>query len=316
MTQKVGILAGGWNVEREVSLTSSLKSQEALQNQGYETVIIDVGENLIELLQTIQKENINTIFNGLHGRIGEDGAVQGVLEYIRLPYTHSGVLASSISMDKQIAKSLLQNRDILMPKGDCVNVTEFADYTPTFEGPYVLKPNTSGSSCGVHLEAKKDLSRKKIITYAKQFQADPDIYGHQILVEEFIPGLELTVAVLDDQPLTVTNIISHKGDFYNYASKYETGGLTHQIPAEIPQHVFDRAMENAKEIHDHIGAHYISRSDFRYNPEKDELHFLEINLQPGLTPTSLVPKQANYKGISFDEIIVGLVKHATCHLDT
>tara|TARA_B100002052_G_C15880195_1_gene598852 strand:- start:1220 stop:1810 length:591 start_codon:yes stop_codon:yes gene_type:complete len=161
MTQKVGILAGGWNVEREVSLASSLKSQKALQNQGYDTVIIDVGENLIELLQTIQKENIDTIFNGLHGRIGEDGAVQGVLEYIRIPYTHSGVLASSISMDKQIAKSLLQNRDIFMPKGECINVAEFEDYSPSFEGPYVLKPNTSGSSCGVYLESKKRTFKRR-----------------------------------------------------------------------------------------------------------------------------------------------------------
>jgi len=311
MTMRVGILAGGWNSEREVSISSSKMVEKALKKKRYHTIFIDVTQDLSDLIKIIASEKIDIIFNGLHGTMGEDGTIQGVLDYLNIPYTHSGLTASAIAMDKYVTKNILKNHALSLPKHDYVQTTQFKSYTPTFEGPYVLKPNSSGSACGVHIEKSNALSSNQISEYANIFSTHPEIYGSDILVEEYIPGLELTVGILDNKPLTVTNIIAHR-EFYNYEAKYAAGGSSHEIPANIPQSIFDQAMKDALTAHQAINIHYLSRVDFRYNPLNEQLYFLEINTQPGLTQTSLFPEQAEYCGISF-ETLIDLITKNTKH---
>lgn len=312
MTKHVGILAGGWNGEREISLISATAAQKALESKGYATVFIDVTKDLSALIETLNTQNIDVVFNGLHGTMGEDGTIQGVLEYLNIPYTHSGVLASALAMDKHATKQMLANHGICSAKADHVKTHDFKNYTPTFPGPYVLKPNSSGSACGVHIEHVEALSPAQIADYAAKFSSDQATYGPDILVEQYIPGLELTVGVIANKPLTVTNIISNTS-FYDYEAKYAPGGSSHQLPADIPAHIFDQALTHASAAHTIIGAYAVSRSDFRYDPKTDQLYFLEINTQPGLTPTSLLPEQAVHCGMSFEELVAFLVETATCH---
>jgi len=307
MTKHVGVLMGGWSSEREVSLVSGAGVVKALQEKGYQVRAIDVQRDLTGLITNLNAlPKVDVVFNALHGRGGEDGCIQGVLEFLNLPYTHSGVLASAVAMDKPLTRKLAEMAGVPVAKGVVAHRTEVQarDVLPP---PYVVKPTNEGSSVGVRIVQKND-------NYTILAE-DSWIYGEEVLVEEYIRGHELTVAVLGDRALNVTELTPHAG-FYDYTNKY-TGGMTdHVIPAPVPEEVRLKAMEYALTMHKALGCNGVSRSDFRWDDERpgtSGLFFLEINTQPGLTPLSLVPEQANHEGISYADLCEWLVEKATCH---
>jgi D-alanine-D-alanine ligase len=293
---------GGWSSEREVSLVSGAACADALRDCGYRVSCIDVKHDLRALMDGLEPAP-DVVFNALHGRYGEDGKIQGMLDILGLPYTHSGVLASALAMDKQIAKSLFAARGILCPEGEVMPVARIADDLE-FEPPYVVKPNNEGSSVGVKIVRPGD----------NQNPADDWPFGEEALVERFIPGRELTVAVLGDRALGVTELRPHEG-FYDYEAKYTDGRTTHICPAPIPEMVARQAMDHAVAAHQALGCRGVSRADFRYDDTEEEpgqLYMLEVNTQPGMTPLSLVPEQAAHTGMDFGELVSWMVENATC----
>lgn len=289
----VGVLMGGPSAEREVSLVSGRAAADALRALGHEVTEIDAGADLPARLV-----GVDLVFNALHGRWGEDGAVQGLLEWLRVPYTHSGVLASALAMDKRRAKAAFHAAGLPVARDVPVSRSALAEGHP-LDPPYVLKPVNEGSSVGITL-----------VTQERPVLGDgPEL----LMAEEFVPGRELTVAVLGGKALTVTDIITDQ--WYDYAAKYSDGGSTHILPADIPRDVFDAALRAAEIAHDCLGCRGLSRSDFRWNPEKGVagLVILETNTQPGLTPTSLAPEQAELAlGMSFEALMAWLVEDASC----
>lgn len=299
---RIAVLKGGWSPEREVSLNSGAQCAKALREAGYEVVEIDAGRNLAEQLKEAKPD---AVFNALHGQWGEDGCVQGLLEVMGIPYTHSGVLASSLAMDKQRAKLVLADVGVPSPEGRIVTRGEAAG-GHVMAPPYVIKPNAQGSSVGVYIIREGD-NRPPA-----ELASDKWSLGEEVLVEKFIPGRELTVAVMGDRPLCVTEITTSLA-FYDYEAKYAAGGSRHILPAELPAAVTERCLDLSLTAHRALGCRGVSRSDFRYDEtaKGEQLYFLEINTQPGMTGTSLTPEQAAYCGISFPELCAWLVEDAS-----
>ncbi|MDX1540291.1 MAG: D-alanine--D-alanine ligase [Geminicoccaceae bacterium] len=295
---RVAVLMGGWSAEREVSLISGRAAAEALERQGFEVEPIDADRALPERLAAARPD---VVFNALHGRYGEDGTVQGLLEIMGIPYTHSGVLASALAMDKALAKRLFESVGLRCPEGRVTSVEALAR-GHVAEPPYVVKPNREGSSVGVTIVRSAE---------ERPLEQNDWPYGPEILVERYIDGRELTVAVLDDQPLEVTEIRPRRG-FYDYYAKYTEAQADHLLPAELDPEVRRAALDQALVAHRALGCRGVSRADFRLADDDRTLYLLEVNTQPGMTPLSLVPEQAAHVGVSFDELVVRLVKAARC----
>ena len=302
---RVAVLYGGISAEREVSLSSGLQVVAALREAGFDVDPIEVGADLGALIAALTPRP-DVVFNALHGRFGEDGAIQGVLDWLAIPYTHSGVRASALAMDKVAAKALFASAGLPIARGRMVPIDELeaADPMPL---PYVIKPANEGSSVGVEIIRHGDNRRAEV---ARAWR-----FGGEAMVEEFIPGRELTVAVMGDRPLAVTEILADAGVFYDYESKYAAGGSRHVIPADLHPDAYARAMDVALAAHRAIGCRGATRCDFRYDDtagEPGRLVLLEINTQPGLTPTSLVPEQAAHLGISYAKLCRWMVEDASC----
>lgn len=295
----VAVLMGGLSSEREVSLVSGRECADALGRLGAKVKRIDAGRDLAQVL-TANRPDV--VFNALHGAWGEDGCVQGVLETLDLPYTHSGVLASALAMDKAKAKAVLAAAGVTVPGGGLYNRFDVAK-SHIMAPPYVVKPNAEGSSVGVFLVFEGANSPPQEVVA-------PDwTFGEEVMVEPYIAGQELAVAVMGNQALTVTDIVSRTG-FYDYDAKYGEGGSTHIMPADMPKPAFERALRMAEAAHSALGCQGVTRSDFRYDNINDLLVLLEINTQPGMTPTSLAPEQAAHLGIGFDDLVLWIVEQA------
>ncbi len=301
--RRIAVLKGGWSPEREVSLNSGAACAKALRAKGYDVTEIDVGRDLASRLIDLKPE---AAFNALHGQWGEDGCVQGLLEVMGVPYTHSGVLTSSLAMDKQRTKLVLKSAGVPSPEGRVMSRHEAAG-GHAMEPPYVIKPNAQGSSVGVHIIRKGD-NRPPT-----ELSSDKWTLGDEVLVEKFIPGRELTVAVMGDRPLCVTEITTDLA-FYDYEAKYAPGGSRHVLPAKIPGVIEERCLDLALLAHRALGCRGVTRSDFRYDASAstEQVYFLEINTQPGMTATSLTPEQAAHCGISFPDLCEWIIEDASC----
>ena len=302
---------GGWSSEREVSLVSGKGVLAALREKGYDARGIDVTRDLGALIAQLGPRP-NAVFNALHGTGGEDGSIQGVLEILQIPYTHSGPMASALAMNKQKTKDVLKAHGMPCPQGQIVAIEDIKAGRVPVPAPYVVKPNEEGSSVGVYIVRKGDNKPPLGIESWK--------HGPDALVEAYIPGRELTVAVMgtkNEKPraLTVTEITTHV-DFYDYEAKYAKGGSRHILPAEIPAEVFATAMRLAVLAHEKLECSGVTRTDFRYNdqePGAAGLYFLEINTQPGMTPTSLAPEQAAHGGMDYGDLVAWMVENAELH---
>lgn len=301
MPKRVAVVMGGFSVERAVSLNSGEACAQALEGEGYRVTRIDMKPNLPE--QLIQASP-DVVFNALHGRFGEDGLVQGIFETMRIPYTHSGVLASALAMRKDKAKIIAAHAGIPVAPGMLVNRFEAAK-AHVLTPPYVLKPVDEGSSVGVVIvKAGRDHPPQEIA------RTDWPC-GDWLLAESFIPGRELTCAVMGDRALGVTEIRAATGEFYDYDAKYAKGGSIHVCPAEIKPNIYHQIQHWALTAHQAIGCRGVSRSDFRYDDESDTLVWLEVNTQPGMTETSLVPELAAHAGLTFGELVKWMVEDAS-----
>lgn len=299
MTRHVAVLMGGWSAEREVSLVSGAAVSQGLRESGYRVTSIDVQRDVGALLTRLYPRP-DAVFTALHGRYGEDGCVQGLLNILQIPYTHSGILASALAMDKPMAKRLYATAGIAVAEHQIVRREDIlaGDVMPR---PYVIKPLNEGSSVGVHIIREGD---------NEEPFGDPSWpYGDQVMVEPFIEGKELTVAVMGDRALGVTEITTGRG-FYDYDAKYAEGGSTHLVPAPLGKPAYDEIMRLAVLAHQALGCRGVTRADFRGDEER--FYLLEINTQPGMTPTSLVPEQAAHAGIPFPELCAWMVENATC----
>ncbi len=301
---RVAVLYGGISAEREVSLASGRQVIAALREAGFEVTAIEVGPDLRAVLAALDPAP-DAVFNALHGRFGEDGAIQGVLDWLGIPYTHSGVRASSLAMDKAAAKAVFAAAGLPVARGRVVEMAEVADADP-MPRPYVIKPLNEGSSVGVSIIRDGDNRRADV---ARSWR-----FGPTAMVEEYVPGRELTVGVMGDRPLAVTEIAPRQG-FYDYEAKYAEGGSRHVVPARVHPQTTARALDMALAAHRALGCRGATRADFRYDDtagEPGRLVLLEVNTQPGLTPTSLLPEQAAHLGISFPRLCAWMVEHAAC----
>lgn len=305
---KVAVLKGGFSSEREISLISGAGCAEALRGEGFEVVELDPKDP--DFLARLEAEKPAAAFNALHGRLGEDGCVQGLLEILRIPYTHSGVLASALAMNKARAKDVFAAAGLPVVKSvTCTRAEAAARHL--LEPPYVVKPVDEGSSVGVFIVHKGDNRPPKELSDASWALTD------KLMVEEFVPGRELTVAVMDcgkaPHALAVTEITTGLA-FYDYEAKYAAGGSKHTLPAAIPPAVEAEAKRLAVGAHVALGCRGVSRTDFRYDDTagKARLIILEVNTQPGMTPTSLVPEQAKFCGMSYGTLCRNLVEDASC----
>lgn len=304
MSRHVVVLMGGWSAEREVSLTSGKAVAAACERLGYRVTALDMDRNVAQRLTELKPD---VVFNALHGTPGEDGSVQGLLDLMGIPYTHSGLTTSAVAIDKQLTKTVLTQAGIRMPGGRVVKSESIFEADP-LPRPYVLKPVNEGSSVGV-----------AIVTDASNYgnPINRDATGpwqefDELLAEPFIAGRELTVAVHNGEALAVTELQPTQG-FYDYEAKYTDGLTRHIVPAPIHPDATRQAMEMALAAHNALGCRGVSRSDFRYDDTRGEpgtLYLLEVNTQPGMTPLSLVPEQAAYRGISFDALVGMLVEEA------
>jgi len=301
----VAVLLGGWSAEREVSLVSGKSIADALAARGHKVRRIDVTRDLAALLAALTPKP-DVVFNALHGQGGEDGVIQGVLEMLQIASTHSGIAASAIAMDKPATKRFATSAGLRVAEGQLLTRAEIEAGAITLEPPYVIKPAAEGSSVGVTVirPGQNDL---------KLGHGQPDTL---FLVEDYIPGHELTVGVMGERALTVTEIVHSEG-FFDYRAKYTAGVARHILPAPIPEEVAEAAKEQALRIHQALGCRGVSRSDFRWDDSKpgaEGLVFLEVNTQPGFTPTSLVPEQAEHLGIPFGELCEWLLEDALCRV--
>ncbi len=295
---KVAMLMGGPSAEREVSLSTGRECARALRGEGYEVVEVDAGPDLVAQLKDIKPD---VVFNALHGRWGEDGCVQGILEWLRIPYTHSGVLASALAMDKERSKAAYRSAGL--PVVDSV----LASKDEVMAGhviapPYVVKPNNEGSSVGIYIVHEAANSPPQL----------SDEMPAQVMVETYAPGREMTVTVMGDRALCVTDIVTD--GWYDYEAKYATGGSRHVLPADVPEEITKLCLDYAARAHDVLGCRGVSRTDFRWDEARGAqgLVLLETNTQPGMTPTSLSPEQAEHCGITFGQLCAWLVEDASC----
>ncbi|GBR14359.1 D-alanine--D-alanine ligase [Gluconobacter frateurii] len=299
---KVAVLYGGTSSERPVSLVSGEAAISALREKGHDVTPVDVGSDIAVTIQALKAAAPDVVFNALHGPKGEDGAIQGVLEWLNLPYTHSGIRASAVAMDKGATRILLAAAGLPVAEGRVVTVAELAEADP-LPVPYVIKPVAEGSSVGVEIIRAGDNRRAEI---ARAWR-----FGKEALVESFIPGRELTAGVMGDHALAVTDILpAETAAFYDFEAKYKAGGSCHVVPADLPADVTKRALDYALRAHQTLGCAGASRTDFRYDDETDTLIILEVNTQPGMTPTSLLPEQAAYCGISYPDLCDWMVREA------
>jgi D-alanine-D-alanine ligase len=295
---RIAVLMGGRSAEREVSLVSGRECAAALRSEGFDVVEIDAGADLARRLADMRPD---VAFNALHGRWGEDGCVQGILEWLEIPYTHSGVLASALAMDKTRSKQVFAAAGLPVARGMLVDRNSAIAAHP-MPPPYVVKPNNEGSSVGVYLVGVG-------ANGPAQLSEDmPD----QVMVEEYIPGRELTATVLGDRALAVTDILAE--GWYDYHAKYAPGGSRHVVPAEIPDEVSAACLDYALRAHDALGCRGVSRTDFRWDESRGPagLYLLETNTQPGMTPTSLAPEQAAHCGMRFGDLVRWMVEDASC----
>jgi D-alanine-D-alanine ligase len=300
----VAVLMGGWSAERNVSMASGEACYAALRRAGFNAIMIDVKRETIMSVLADMKPDM--AFNALHGKWGEDGTASAVLETMGIPYTHSGVLASSVAMHKELSKTIFRSVGIPVAEGKIVPIEQAAAAHP-MALPYVIKPVADGSSLGVHIVNHKSNGPVAVLLDERH------IFGDEVMVERFIPGRELTCAVMGDVALGVTEIIAHT-DFYDYQAKYEEGGSEHILPAHVPHDIYRRCQTYAMKAHQALGCRGITRSDFRYDDthsEAGELIMLEINTQPGMTGTSLVPELARHAGHSFEELVTWMVNDAS-----
>ena len=299
---KVVVLMGGPSAEREVSLSSGTECAAALRASGCDVIEIDAGQQTSAALG-VQLSEIapDCVFNALHGRWGEDGCIQGMLEWLKIPYTHSGVLASALTMDKQRTKDVYRAEGLPYMASVIATARE-VEAAHVMAPPYVVKPFNEGSSVGVYIVSEAANGPPQLA------QEMPDA----VMVEQYAPGRELTTAVMHDRALTVTDIVTD--GWYDYHAKYATGGSHHVIPADIPQEIFDACLDYAQRAHDALGCRGMTRTDFRWDESKglDGLILLETNTQPGMTPTSLAPEQAAQMGISFPDLCRWMVEDASC----
>ncbi|PWG17340.1 D-alanine--D-alanine ligase [Salibaculum griseiflavum] len=295
----MAVLMGGPSAERDVSLSSGKECAAALRAAGYAVVEIDAGPDLAERLKA---EAPHVVFNALHGRWGEDGCVQGLLEWLRIPYTHSGVLSSALAMDKQKTKDVY--RAAGLPTIDSVLADRAAiESRHVMPPPYVVKPYNEGSSVGVYIVTEAANGPPALA---------PDL-PEVLMVETYAPGRELTASVLGDRALTVTDILTD--GWYDYHAKYAEGGSRHVLPADVPADIFDACLDYALRAHEALGCRGLSRTDFRWDEARglDGLVLLETNTQPGMTPTSLSPEQAAHVGIGFPALMTWMVEDASCN---
>lgn len=295
---KVAVLMGGSSAEREVSLSSGRECAAALRGEGYDVIEVDAGPDLAGRLAEIRPD---VAFNALHGRWGEDGCVQGMLEWLRIPYTHSGVLASALAMDKARAKDAYRVAGLpVAPSG--LWAAQEIRRRHVMEPPYVVKPNNEGSSVGITIVSAGANTPPQLEAEASEV----------LMVERYIPGRELTATVIGDKALGVTEIITD--GWYDYHAKYAEGGSRHVMPAEIPAEIELHCLDYALRAHEALGCRGVSRTDFRWDESLgfDGLFLLETNTQPGMTPTSLAPEQAAAHGMSFGQFCAWMVEDASC----
>ncbi|MEO0327559.1 MAG: D-alanine--D-alanine ligase [Pseudomonadota bacterium] len=300
----VAVLMGGWSSEREVSLASGKPCADGLRNAGYKVTEVDVDRKISSVLR---KLNPDVAFNALHGPYGEDGLIQGVLEYLHIPYTHSGVLASALSMDKLKAKKMAKSAGI--PIAESVRVTrEEAARKHPIKPPYVIKPVAEGSSFGVII-VREDAAHPP-----QELHRDDWPYGDYLMAERYVGGRELTCSIMGDVALGVTEIQTGGEKFYDFDAKYMPGGSKHVLPAKIKPNVYQSIMKLSLKAHDIMGCRGVTRSDFRLDDGPmgtGELVWLEINTQPGMTPTSLLPEQAAHAGHSWEELLSWMVEDSS-----
>ncbi|ARW16341.1 D-alanine--D-alanine ligase [Komagataeibacter europaeus] len=308
--RRVSVLMGGMSAEREVSLASGRNVAEALRGLGHDVRCIDAGPDLLAIVGDLQAHRPDVAFNAMHGRFGEDGSIQGVLDWMGIAYTHSGVRASATAMDKDAARTVFMAAGLPVAGGLVMTPAQLEPADP-MPAPYVVKPLNEGSSVGVEIILPGSNRRA---TVAAEWT-----FGGQVLVEEYIPGRELTVGVLEDRALTVTDITPTGGGpgFYDYQAKYASGGSRHELPARIHPDAFEQARELALAAHRALGCRGASRTDFRYDDSAGpdapgRLVILETNTQPGMTPTSLLPEQAAACGMDYATLCQWMIDHATC----
>lgn len=301
----VAVLMGGVSSERPVSLSSGNACAAALEAEGFRVTGIDVGSDVAAVLADLRPD---VAFNALHGPFGEDGTIQGILEYLQIPYTHSGVLASALSMDKARAKIVAAAAGVPVAAGLVLDRHEIGSAHP-MEPPYVVKPVCEGSSFGVVI-VREGQSHPPQVLGSSDWR-----YGDRVLVERYVAGRELTCGVMGDTVLGVTEVVPLSGAFYDYDAKYAAGGSRHVIPAEISPNIYQNVQTLALKAHQAMGCRGVSRSDFRFNEQSTgdgELVWLEVNTQPGMTPTSLVPEMAAHAGLSFGDLVRWMVEDASC----
>ncbi|WP_372602797.1 D-alanine--D-alanine ligase [Actibacterium sp.] len=295
----VVVLMGGPSAEREVSLSSGRECAAALRDEGFSVTELDAGPDLPVRLAELRPD---VVFNALHGRWGEDGCVQGILEWMRIPYTHSGILASALAMDKERSKAAYRaaGLPVVASRLACADEVRARHVLPP---PYVVKPNNEGSSVGVYIVHEAANAPP---------QLSPDM-PNVVMVEAFAPGRELTTTVMGDRALTVTDILTD--GWYDYDAKYSTGGSRHVVPADVPAQIFEACLDYALRAHRALGCRGVSRTDFRWDETRglDGLILLETNTQPGMTPTSLAPEQAAHCGIGFGELCRWMIEDASCN---
>ncbi len=301
----VAVLMGGLSSERPVSLSSGNACASALEAVGYKVTRVDVGRDVGSVLAELKPD---VCFNALHGPFGEDGTIQGILEYLAIPYTHSGVLASALAMNKVLAKKIAKASGIPVAESKIIDRFAVGDKHP-MKPPYVVKPVNEGSSFGVVI-VKEGQSHPPQIVSSAEWK-----YGERVMVERYVHGRELTCAVMGDVALGVTEIIPTGHSFYDYDSKYVAGGSKHECPAKVSPNIYQKIQTLALRAHQAIGCRGVSRSDFRYDDrhsENGEVIWLEVNTQPGMTPTSLVPEIAAHAGHSFGDLLSWMVEDASC----
>lgn len=304
MSKHVAVLMGGWSAEREVSLVSGAAVAKSLAAQGHKVTTIDLTRDVGALLKALQPRP-DAVFNALHGRYGEDGCIQGVLEILGIPYTHSGLLASALAMDKPMARRLFMDAGLNCAEGEVLSrdaVLAGGFMAP----PYVVKPINEGSSVGVRI----------VLDHGTEAPFDKAAwpFGEEVLVERYIPGREITVAVMGDQPLGALEIRPKSG-FYSYEAKYTAGKADHLVPAPLPPATYDEALRVGLTAHRVLGCRGVSRTDLRYDDTKRQpgtFYVLEVNTQPGMTPLSLVPEIAAHRGIGFDRLVAMILEDASC----
>lgn len=304
MTSHIAVLMGGWSPEREVSLNSGAQCAEALEALGHKVTRVDMQPDIGEVLAKLKPD---VAFLALHGTPGEDGTVQGLLELMKIPYTHSGVLSSALAMDKQMAKIHLERAGVPVAEGRLVQ-RHVAAKSHVLKPPYVLKPNTGGSSVDVYIVMEDMAHPPQELT--RHDRSSEEIF----LAEKFVPGLELTCAVMGQAPLGVIEIVQN-ARFYDYESKYAPGGSSHILPARIKPNIYQEIQQLALKAHQALGCRGVTRSDFRFDPNAGEsgLVCLEVNTQPGMTRTSLVPELAAHAGHSFQDLVRWILEDASCN---